>query len=605
MNNFLVFFNFSFKIFLGIFCILNLFKNPLFAQQLPQIFQKPITQIPDTTKQINIIDSPKKDFSPKLLPFNVYTKDSLANKYLGSESLENKTNQENTNQEKTNSSNENTKNTQKWYSSTQIGLGNYGNTLLRNKTQTPILWKNWQFFSEIFSQNAKYGAVAKEYSGNRYFLAQVGTQYIHKKIAVTASFTTQSNTNRFYNYNPEILKTFDADTLKQVFIQNSFQTQILYADTAKNWVVEGEIKFQNWQKNANQQVAEVREQVRGFSFKTVKLLQHKNNIKNRAKNLDFVGEFDFWVMPRREKELFFKRTFLQISPTLAYQLPNAPITLEGGFRVSYDNDDIKLYKRLHFYPNFSFLYHVNKDFQAKILYNGQTIKNTLANFAQQNAWIAPNINIINTQQRQNIRIRLHYSQLHKSLKSPKAQKSQTSKYQIYAEQGFAQYQNMPLWVNNPLDSAKFSLVYDQVNVTNIMAGGQYFLECNIGVFEAKAEIQHFAYQTNIQQYAWHLPEWRNNIEVRFLPKKGNKYIENMIFWLKLQGEFQRKYTNAQMKEQNLANIVDLSFGGEYLFFPKTSAFLSFFNIFDQKNPLFAGYISQGFHFLVGIAYNIK
>ncbi len=583
-------------VFLCIFFVNNFYKKNLYAQKLPQIFQKPITQIPDTNKKIAPINLEnniaQKEFFPKFLPihFNIQNDTNfIKTPSLGAEGLKTPP-----------SGVGGLVGGPRSY--TQIGLGNYGNIWIKNKTQSPILWKNWRFFSEILFQNAQKGAVAERYSGNGNFGAVIGTQFTHKKIAITAQLAIKGQQNRFYNYDPNRLKKFDKDTLSQVFTSTTFQTQILYADTAKKRFLEGEIKFQFWNKWANKNIAQVNENNVGFRVNYTQILHNSKNLHNNTnsfqkflKNTIFNSEIEFWLMPRKEKELYFKRNFLQLSPNITYQLPNYPIKITGGFRVSYDNDDIRFYKRLHLYPNFAFLYYINKNLDAKILYDGQTIRNNLANFSEQNPWIEPNITIIHTQQLQNIRLKFHYNS---TLKNP------NHKYSLYVEQGFSQNQNMPLWINSSLDSAKFSLVYDKISITNFVLGGRYFLETKEGTLQTKANFSHYKYQTFMQMQAWHLPQFTTNLEVRFLPKKGKKYLENMQFWLKLQGEYQRKYLNAQTKEQNLLNIVDLSLGGEYLFSKKTSAFLSFFNVFNQKNPTFAGYIAQGFSFLAGVTIKI-
>ncbi len=164
-------------------------------------------------------------------------------------------------------------------------------------------------------------------------------------------------------------------------------------------------------------------------------------------------------------------------------------------------------------------------------------------------------------------------------------------YQIQASYKIAN--NLALFANNPLDTIRFDMVTDSVNVFNIEGTLEANPRKDLRVLVTLS--QNF-FDTKSEAAAWHLPNTQFNVGAYYttlrnkLVVSGELFIENGVPYRKIG-------SNA---EDRLGGLVDLNFGANYKMTKRIGLFLNLNNVLNNKRERWKGYETYGFNVLGGV-----
>jgi hypothetical protein len=145
----------------------------------------------------------------------------------------------------------------------------------------------------------------------------------------------------------------------------------------------------------------------------------------------------------------------------------------------------------------------------------------------------------------------------------------------------------------------FSVVYDNVKTTSILATLEYDLNKNI-ILSTNFQFDSFNIQT--QPEAWNLPTIQGDFTTKY---KSNKwYATTNIFYVGERKDilYSSTFPSNSNNIQTLDAFVDVNLNGGYHFNDKFSAFLTLNNILNSDYQRFANFNVQGFQVLGGVTY---
>lgn len=212
-------------------------------------------------------------------------------------------------------------------------------------------------------------------------------------------------------------------------------------------------------------------------------------------NLDYLGgRFDRSYLA--ETALNYGNFQLGISPT--YELKQEDLTVDLGVTATYLNDTETGKNKFFIYPNISASYRILDDLAIAFGgIKGGLIQNTYFDFAQENPFVSPTLNISPTDQQFDAYVGL---------------KGQLSNVVSYAIKGsYGSEKNKPLFVNNPITETEqaytygnsFGVVYD--DVTTLGLSGEIGVDVNRN-FTMTLKGAYYHYDTKFESEDWNLPD---------------------------------------------------------------------------------------------------
>ena len=145
----------------------------------------------------------------------------------------------------------------------------------------------------------------------------------------------------------------------------------------------------------------------------------------------------------------------------------------------------------------------------------------------------------------------------------------------------------------------FSVIYDDVNTTSILAELEYDLTKRI-TFSANFQFDNFSLKT--QREAWNLPQIQSSLSAKY--KNAKWYATSNIFYIGGRKDvlYSSVFPSNLNNTQNLDAFIDVNLSGGYQFSNKFSAFLKLSNILNTNYERYVNFNVQGFQVLGGIAY---
>jgi hypothetical protein len=151
-------------------------------------------------------------------------------------------------------------------------------------------------------------------------------------------------------------------------------------------------------------------------------------------------------------------------------------------------------------------------------------------------------------------------------------------------------------VNSTADTSKFAVQYehDFTNVINFSGelGYSYAEKLRLGL-----KVDFYNYGLDNVEEAWHRPTFTATLLGRY-NFNDKLFFNTEIYYL---GGITAK-NFVSNKKYDLDPILDMNIRGEYLFFDKFSAFLSFNNLLSSKYQRYLYYPSRGLNVLAGLTY---
>lgn len=288
---------------------------------------------------------------------------------------------------------------------------------------------------------------------------------------------------------------------------------------------------------------------------------------------------------------------LGVSPT--YQLRRDNLTLNVGVTLAYMLGMRDTASDFYILPNVTGSYRIVDD--VVIAYGGfkgDLIQNTYRDFANANPYVSPTLTIKPTEK--------GYDAYLGVLGKVTNTISYNAKVSYMSERDKGLFKNNASYSNqNNLDAYKygnsFSVVYDDVKTFNFK--GELTVDANRNL-KMGLRAEYFAYDTNLEEYAWNLPNIKASIFGDY--QSDNKWFAGANFFYV--GERKDLETVINSSADNTSNVVslkgyiDLNLNGGYNINERLSAFIKLNNIANQDYERFNHYNVQGFQVLAGATY---
>ncbi|AOW21734.1 porin family protein [Urechidicola croceus] len=291
-----------------------------------------------------------------------------------------------------------------------------------------------------------------------------------------------------------------------------------------------------------------------------------------------------------------KYTFLKLGVNPNFEVLRNDLTVNLGATVYYSFDLENKANKLFAYPNVTASYQVMEEtLTAYAGVTGDLHQNSHREFAKENPFVSPTLNIQQTDQQYNAFI------------GTKGKLSSNVSYNFKVS--YQNENNKPLYLQNFTKTDgiipttygyeagnSFRVVYDNVETFKINA------DINVDVsreFELGSTIEFSDYSTTNQVEAWNLPTIKATIFADYQTKKW--YGGANLYFIGSRNEFIVPFEGVG-ESIELDSYVDLNLNGGYIFTDRLTAFGRVNNVLSTNYERFANYDVQGIQVLAGIIY---
>jgi hypothetical protein len=275
------------------------------------------------------------------------------------------------------------------------------------------------------------------------------------------------------------------------------------------------------------------------------------------------------------------RNYLKFHPSVRFVKDGLDVT--AGVNLIVENDAFENKNSdTHIFPFLSATFMLSDEIGVFVGYKGDVIRNTYLGFVNENQFLGPSGQLLNTVQKYQVEAGL------------KGILNNELTYQAGIR--FGDYSNMHFYSLNDADSLKFNLIYDrQTKVLNYFAqmtysrGKQYQLVMNGNYYH---------YQLSNLQGALHRPEWEFLINNNFMPTSKWLVQGNA----KLMGGIQGTLVSEDLPASVLPAIIDLQVKVDYKITDRATLFIEGNNLLNRKNQRFINYPVRGIQGIIGASF---
>ena len=312
--------------------------------------------------------------------------------------------------------------------------------------------------------------------------------------------------------------------------------------------------------------------------------------------IDFVtGKFDKnYITPDK-----IKYSFLNLGLSPNYEILNDDMSINIGAKIYYTFDLENSTNSFKFYPNVTASYKLVDDIFILLAgVTGDLVQNSYKNFATENPFISPTLNIQQTDNQYNAFI------------GAKGKLASNISYNFNvnyrSEKDKALYiQNQTntdgtIIVNNAYEAGNsFGVIYDHIKTINVYG------EINFEVskeFQLAASIDYSNYSTDIELEAWNLPEIKAMISAEYRVKKW--FAGTQMFFNGNTKDYVISFNDNPENGVIVTNksYLDLNFNGGYTISNRLSVFAKINNAIGDSYQRFVNYPVQSFQVLGGVIY---
>ena len=274
------------------------------------------------------------------------------------------------------------------------------------------------------------------------------------------------------------------------------------------------------------------------------------------------------------------RRWLKAAPRVGYNLDQFKVAVGLGF---YNHNDSLGSKQTHFFPEIFIGYQFAPSHQVNLSYSGAVEKVTLGSLYDQNLFLAPHIGVNHNVNPVDAKIFLSGSA------------GARFGYKVGAQ--LNTYKRYGYFVNDPLDSTRFSLVYDEGNSSRT----RLFLDLSYAIshqVNLHGSVKLNGYQTADVAEAWHKPGVEASFRTHlFLFDRLSSDID--LFYL---GGIKAR-APVSGETIDLDGIIDINLNLSYAITPRASVFVNLMNVVGRNYQQFLNYPVRGFQVLGGLGYN--
>lgn len=449
----------------------------------------------------------------------------------------------------------------------RAGYGSYQTSLLEAYFQHQLN-ESLTYGANLKHLASGIGEIKDDFSGTSNNQFQVYGKYFLANSTLRTDLTYNRQVSRFYGYDLTQLENFSKNDLKQVYNRIGLNLNYANTDSESNFIYDLGLQIKNWSDDFN--ASEFQASLLG---KMTYILNEDSNI-----NIEFLANT---TQVKYQESL--NRTFTQLKPY--YQFENGSLNAKIGINLFYENDTISTTDNIHLYPVIEAGYQIAEAMTVFAGFEGAMEQTSLDQFSAQNPWLDTTAQVL-----------IHRNKLWEGFGGIKGKIN--AKLSYNARVGLSRYKNLDFFINNPLDSAKFSLAYetDESNIFSIAGSINYDVN-NQFLFTFSGNI--YNYDLPNLDKAYHRPNLDFTLTATYLPFE-RLLLQADLQWL--DGIDALQVSDNQ--NISLDSIIDLSFKGDYLISDKFSAFLSLNNLFSNNYQRYLNYPTQGFNFLIGLKYGL-
>jgi len=290
-------------------------------------------------------------------------------------------------------------------------------------------------------------------------------------------------------------------------------------------------------------------------------------------------------------------SFVNLGASPSLEILRDKLTVNIGARVYYSFDLESKQNKFYAYPNVTASYKlVDETVIGYAGVTGDLHQNSYREFANDNPFVSPTLNILPTDQQYNAFLGA------KGKLSSKVGYNFKASYQ--SEKNKALYVQNPTMTNgitNPTydfqSGNSFNVVYD--NVTTL----SFFGEVDVFVskeFKFGGNIEYNNLNTDVQAKAWYTPTFKASAFANYNTKKW--YVGADLFFIGEQFDSVQNFGDINAAVTSIDPYVDLNFNGGYVFTDRLTAFGKVNNVLGVNYDKYTNYKVQGIQVLAGIIY---
>lgn len=448
----------------------------------------------------------------------------------------------------------------------KLGGGNYGRFLGEGFVSTRPS-EDLVFSAHLKQLSAASGPKDGRNSGNAATDLRLAGKYIRNAFKIDGQVDVERKNYYFYGYKPRPEgMEIDRDSIRQT--TNLFGVQLGFENTEAKSLVDYSVRT---------------------SFYTLKDRYNASEIDWATKvkaslpvldNLYALLDADVFVGQRVDTETY-NRNLFRVTPTFKYVSDFFSVT--GGINVVNESDNGQNINRTRAYPVLNLDVVPLPGLHVFAGWEGDVVRNTLRSLLSENRWLAPNVQILNTEKKSDI-----YAGI-------KGENTQGFSYE--GKVSYANYRNFYAFNNSPIDTTKFAILYDG-DKTNILTVSAQVGYSHNDLLKSSLKSTFYSYDVKQLESPWHRPtftlNWFNALTInKKLFVTGDFYV--------LSGMQAKNFRSGIITK--LPAIVDLNIKIDYLLTRNFSAFVALNNILGKQYLRYQYYPQQGLNFIGGLSFS--
>lgn len=292
-------------------------------------------------------------------------------------------------------------------------------------------------------------------------------------------------------------------------------------------------------------------------------------------------------------------SFLNLGFSPNFEVLRENLTINLGTKIYYSSDLENKKNTFYAYPNVTASFKVVDDIFILVAgATGDLIQNNYRDFSNENPYISPTINILQTDKQ------------YKAFVGAKGKLASNISYNV--EISHTNENDKPLFVQNQTKTDgtievsegfeagnSFNVIYD--NIKTLGFSGEITIEAS-KEFNFNANINYTNYTTETALEAWNLPSIKASINANYLYK--NWFAGAKLFFKGQTKDYVIPFGSLSTEGNIIENdsYADLNLSGRYMFSDRLTAFAKINNLLSNKYEPFVNYQVQALQIFAGITY---
>ncbi|MCG8307713.1 MAG: hypothetical protein MI975_10020 [Cytophagales bacterium] len=444
-----------------------------------------------------------------------------------------------------------------------MGFGNYVTPYLEAALNSGVNTAG-NYGLKVYHLSSARGPVDKGNSGSSTSAIDLFGKYVGGKASLAGDVGYTRNGVHFYGYDDGM--EVDKDTIKQVYndLNLSFDIKSSDVDAPVQYGIYGKLHNISDDYNASE-----------LGIKAGLYGDYLINENMRAKlALDFLNAS--YKNPDN-----INRALVRIHPSFVYS--NFGLTLDVGMKILNNNDTLNNKNNTRLLPSISVGYDLSDNITAYGKLDGDVEEVTFKSIANENPFVNSHLPLAHTNKNLDLHIGLKGSLI------------QYLAFDVGIRSVL--YKHMYFFVNDPAETSKFMLVFDEGN-TSLFQGliSLSYFKSNLMGTTLSARFN--AFNTGEIEKAWHKPKFE--LDYSFWYSFYNKVKLTADLFI-LTGMEARTFEFDSVVSKKLDGAVDLNVKVDYILSDRYGAFVSVNNLLNNNYEIYNRYPTRGLLAMVGVS----